>query len=261
MLGPILGIPNYGADIDQHYGTEKLTQEFRLASRPGGSVDWLAGAFYTHEKSIFVQDLGSLFTTDGSTIPGLPDLSDGTGNSVYQEGALFGDVTYHFDSHIDVQGGLRYSKNRQSSYNVSEGLLSSPGETIGQGDFLPGRDNVPVFRQATKFDADNMAYARIASGYRAGGPNYTLAGNEYPFGSDKSVNYEIGLQGDLARQAPDHRRRLLLYHLEEHPAARIGFPRSVLLQQRRERGVQGRRVRERVPSSAGTHPRRVGDLH
>ena len=42
-----------------------------------------------------------------------------------------------------------------------------------------------------------MIYGRIASGYRAGGPNYTLTGYEYPFGSDKSTNYEVGYKGEL----------------------------------------------------------------
>jgi iron complex outermembrane receptor protein len=196
LLGPILGIPDFGATIDQHYGTEKFTQEIRLASRGTNSVDWLMGAFYTHEVSIFDQDLSSVFTTDGSSIPGLPPLSDGAGDSSYREGALFGDVTYHLNSSFDLQGGLRYSKNWQHSYNAVEGLLEAPGETIGEGDSSEGVTTF-LFSPSYKFDPNNMLYGRIASGYRAGGPNYTLAGNEYPFGSDKSTNYEVGYKSAL----------------------------------------------------------------
>jgi outer membrane receptor protein involved in Fe transport len=196
LLEDILGIPGLGGTIYQHYGTEKFTQEMRLASRGDNRVDWLAGAFFTHETSVFVQDLNTASITDGSVISSLSPLSAGTGDSEYKEGALFGDVTYHVNSQIDVQGGVRYSKNWQSSLNLSQGLLGPPGVTVGQGDSSEGVTTF-LFTPSFKFDPDNMVYGRIASGYRAGGPNYTLAGNEYPFGSDKSTSYEVGYKGDL----------------------------------------------------------------
>ena len=41
-----------------------------------------------------------------------------------------------------------------------------------------------------------MAYIRIASGYRPGGPNIVVAGVSPSYDSDRVVNYEIGLKGD-----------------------------------------------------------------
>jgi outer membrane receptor protein involved in Fe transport len=196
LLEEIIGVPGLGATIYQHYGTEKFTQELRAASRGENLVDWLGGAFFTHETSVFVQDLNSVFTNDGSPVTFLPPLSDGTGNSEYKEGAVFADATVHIGSQFDVQGGLRYSKNWQSSLNLSSGLLGNPGVTVGQGDSSEGVTTF-LFTPSYKFDPNDMLYGRIASGYRAGGPNYTLAGYEYPFGSDKSTNYEIGYKGAL----------------------------------------------------------------
>jgi iron complex outermembrane recepter protein len=197
LLQEIIGLPNLGATIYQHYGTEKVTQEFRVASRGDNLIDWLGGAFFTHETSVFVQDLDSAFISTGGPVSFLPPLSDGTGNSEYKEGALFADVTVHATTKLDVQGGLRYSKNWQSSLNLSQGLLGNPGVTVGEGSSSEGVTTF-LFTPSYKFDADDMLYVRIASGYRAGGPNYTLAGYEYPFGSDKSVNYEFGYKGALA---------------------------------------------------------------
>ena len=195
FFGSIFGIPDFGATIYQHYGTAKFTQEFRVASRGDHVVDWLVGAFYTHESSIFVQNLDGASTTDGSAIPGF-GLSDGIGNSEYKEAALFGDLTYHITSSFDVQGGLRYSKNWQNSLNLSSGILGNPGVTVGQGSSSQGVTTF-LFSPTYKLDPNDMIYGRIASGYRAGGPNYTLAGYEYPFGSDKSTNYELGYKGEL----------------------------------------------------------------
>lgn len=200
LLQEIIGVPGLGATIYQHYGTEKFTQELRAASRGENLVDWLGGAFFTHETSVFVQDLNPIFTNDGSLVNFLPPLSDGTGNSEYKEGALFGDLTVHFTKQIDVQAGVRYSKNWQSSLNLSSGLLGNPGVTVGEGSSSEGVTTF-LFAPSYKFDANDMLYGRIASGYRAGGPNYTLAGYEYPFGSDKSVNYEVGYKATLL----DHR--------------------------------------------------------
>jgi outer membrane receptor protein involved in Fe transport len=200
FFGGIFGIPDFGATIYQHYGTEKFTQEFRVASRGDNLVDWLVGAFYTHEVSIFVQNLDGASTIDGGPIPGLPPLSDGVGNSEYKEAALFGDLTYHITSSFDVQGGLRYSKNWQNSLNLSSGLLGNPGVTVGQGDSSQGVTTF-LFSPTYKLDRNDMIYGRIASGYRAGGPNYTLQGYEYPFGSDKSTNYEVGYKGELLDHA------------------------------------------------------------
>jgi iron complex outermembrane recepter protein len=44
-----------------------------------------------------------------------------------------------------------------------------------------------------------MAYARVATGYRPGGPNptSTVCGLPPHFNPDKTRNYEIGVKGDV----------------------------------------------------------------
>jgi len=41
-----------------------------------------------------------------------------------------------------------------------------------------------------------MVYARLASGYRPGGPN-TVPGTPAQYNPDKTYNYEIGLKADV----------------------------------------------------------------
>ena len=42
-----------------------------------------------------------------------------------------------------------------------------------------------------------MAYARVASGYRPGGPNISGIGVPAQYQPDKTKNYEMGLKGDM----------------------------------------------------------------
>jgi len=50
-----------------------------------------------------------------------------------------------------------------------------------------------------KLTPDLMLYARLASGYRAGGPNATASvfGLPESYSPDKTQNYEIGAKGDV----------------------------------------------------------------
>ena len=54
-----------------------------------------------------------------------------------------------------------------------------------------------------KITPDLMLYARFASGYRVGGPNYIAALSRVPltYGPDKTNNYELGIKGNLFDRA------------------------------------------------------------
>ncbi|MDR3511840.1 MAG: TonB-dependent receptor [Caulobacteraceae bacterium] len=202
IFAPAFGIPDLGVELVQSFGTQKITQEVRLASRSDAKIEWLAGVFYTHESSTFYQKFNPVQTENGQAIQGLPLFALDVGRSHYQEIAGFGDVTYHFTPKFDVQAGVRYSYNNQDSHDYNNGLLDGTLTPIlGAGTSHEGVTTF-LFTPEYKFTDSQMIYGRIASGYRAGGPNYTLAGAETPFLSDSTVNYEVGFKSELLdRQA------------------------------------------------------------
>jgi len=198
LFGPIFqeitGDPDFGAKINQRYSTSKFTQEFRLEGS-SGPIDWLAGAFLTSEQSHYYQAVDNISIADGSPIEGGPDAGNGFVNSRYREVAGFGDVTYHFTSQLSVQAGLRYSYNRQNDTSINlAGVLSGPASTISEA----SHQGVPTFVVAPEFKltTDTSLYARIASGYRAGGPNYSFSGPgvNSTYNADRTVNYEVGVK-------------------------------------------------------------------
>jgi iron complex outermembrane recepter protein len=194
LFGPLLsgpiGIPDLGATIDQSFDTDKFTQELRVASNAGGVIDWLGGLFYTHEASNANQFINPADATTGQFIPGLPVFGVAKVPSRYEEMAGFGDITYHVTTQFDVQGGLRYSYNDQRSQTVSKGILTTAGTSTATA-----HQGVTTFLVTPeyKFNDDAMVYARIASGYRPGGPNTIVVGApEAPYKADYTTNYELG---------------------------------------------------------------------
>jgi iron complex outermembrane receptor protein len=175
---------------------EKFTQEVRLASPTGGRWEWLVGAFYTDEDS-FNSQIVQARNGDGTPVAGLDPLADGQLLTTYREYAGFGDVTYRFTDRFDVSAGVRWAKNKQTFRQLSTGAL------IGDTD-VPGAssENVTTYMFSPRFHVSDatMVYARIASGYRPGGPNLGLPGVPPQVDADTLINYELGVKTELAER-------------------------------------------------------------
>jgi len=162
----------------------------------GSALDWLVGGFYTHETSRFDQGFVLLDPTSGAPQGSL--LAAGTPTS-FQEYAGFTDLTWKVTDTFDIQLGGRESHIKQQA-----GVSVSTGPAVGGESISPaGESTASVFTYLVtprlKITPDIMLYARLASGYRAGGPNanYVLAGAPSQYSPDKTRNYEIGSKGDF----------------------------------------------------------------
>lgn len=181
------GYPGRRAILSNTINTDKWTQEVRLASQPGGTIDWLVGGFYTDEDTVALQSLDAIAGGDSA------NLYAGNIPSTFRDLAAFGTLTWHFTPAFDVQFGGRIAENRQVYRQALSGPLNG-GTTA----------NVQRFRETAatwlvsprwRIGRDLTAYARIASGYRPGGPNTNLPSLPPSFESDRTTNYELGLKG------------------------------------------------------------------
>ncbi|HEX5262458.1 MAG TPA: TonB-dependent receptor plug domain-containing protein, partial [Phenylobacterium sp.] len=109
----LFGKPDGLSEFDIELGLKKFTQEFRLTSPAGGKVDWLIGAFYTHEDATNLQLLTAQ-AFNGSSVAGLDPLFIGDIPSTYKEYAAFGDATLHVTDQFAIGVGARYAKNDQT---------------------------------------------------------------------------------------------------------------------------------------------------
>jgi len=192
-----------------------FSQEFRLANRETGNVNWLVGAFYQE----FKQHYGGGFVGNGVSAAaqtlygpafGVPLVQSLTANdsfyaqdisSVAKETALFGDLEWRVTPRWTVEGGGRAYRTQMTQDSTTSGLLSflSFGtEPKHANDTTSDHGITP--KVSIKYTAENgdIWYALASNGYRFGGLNFVPPApglsNPTSFKSDKLWNYETGVR-------------------------------------------------------------------
>jgi iron complex outermembrane recepter protein len=194
LLTAILGQP-LGALLDDNVGLKKLTQEIRLSSAASARLEWQVGGYFTRETGRILEHLNSVDFPSGAN-SSLPSIEIPIIASIYKETAGFANLTYHFNSQFDVQAGGRYSSNEQTATENVTGLI------VPVPQIFSTRSNGHVFTYSVApswhVDANTMVYARVATGYRPGGPNVLppIAPPDVPraYGADKTTNIELGIR-------------------------------------------------------------------
>ena len=199
VYGPLLsfffGVP-LGAAVDQGMTQRRFTQEVRLGSTGKRTIDWTVGGFYTREKNELTQNLYGVDALTGDLFPGLDGLVLVALPSRYKEWAGFANATWHLSPKFDLTAGGRYSHNSQSVVQNTDGLLAGGASSFAG----KSSDNVFTYSVAPTFkpNENTRIYARVAKGYRPGGPNAVspLAPEGVPrqFGPDTTTNYEVGVK-------------------------------------------------------------------
>ncbi|MBS0420025.1 MAG: TonB-dependent receptor [Proteobacteria bacterium] len=184
------GYSNYLLDLN----LRKFTQELRAASATGGRLEWLIGGFYTDEKNSNYQ-LASVYDSSYQPINNpvfTPFFFYGKLPSTYKEHAAFGDLTLNVTSQFDVTGGVRYAHNSQEFRQITDGFV------LGGFTDQPGHSSEGVTTWSGssryRFTREVMLYAKVATGYRPGGPNLAIAGAKPTVDSDTLMSYEAGLK-------------------------------------------------------------------
>jgi outer membrane receptor protein involved in Fe transport len=198
FLQILANIPAQAVAVNEQARTRKFTQEVRLASPTGQKLEWLIGGFYTREKSLLRQ----VADTYGAGLVLLPNVNAVTASidSIYEEYAVFGDLTYHLTDKFDVTGGIRYARNNQEFTQNASGILvvSAPGSS--------SKESVVTYlaNARYRFSKNVTAYARFATGYRPGGPNFRVIDpvtgdpSAPAFNSDSLNSFELGIKAETA---------------------------------------------------------------
>lgn len=176
----------FGADNarKQH----QFSQELNLIGKAGDSFDYVVGAYYFREKAH--EDNPQYFTLV-QNIPGLGlagiNLANRLDYSTQSEStALFGQGTYRFTEQLSFTGGLRYTWDERKL------IQRDPLERQLSRSFSKLNYAATLTFQATP---DVMAYARVASGYKAGGFNARSVNDGYD--PENVTNYELGIKSEF----------------------------------------------------------------
>jgi outer membrane receptor protein involved in Fe transport len=199
VLFPLLTGGAIGPGItpfDNSITMEKVTQEIRLTSASGGRFEWLLGFIYTDEEAENAQIVNS-FDLNGVPIAALDPLAIVALPSTYEEYAFFGNATFRLTDEFWLSGGLRWAENDQSFRQISSGAIVPVADTPGESS-----ESIVTYSISPQYhvNRDTMVYARVATGYRPGGPNVVLPGVPPTFEADTTTNYELGVKTRLANR-------------------------------------------------------------
>jgi iron complex outermembrane receptor protein len=195
VFGPIFGTPPIVLyPLQQTDSTNKFSQEIRLTSPSNQRIEWIGGLYYTREQTSFAQTLTAFDTATGGPFPGFPTsvLSAPLLNppTTFHDYAGYLTLTYHFSPQFDVDVGGRYTHEVTDVPESSATGLIAGAPTPASSE----NDNATTFLAAARYHISDsqMAYARVASGFRPGGSNGVLPGVSPTYGPDKTTNYELG---------------------------------------------------------------------
>jgi iron complex outermembrane receptor protein len=218
FVSAALGLPENEFIEGQDTNDKKFTQELRLSGQTH-FADWLVGGYYTDEEGLIAQDFLAFEPGTFTPVaePPIVGLLGGLGfakvASNYKELAGFADTTIHITPQFDLDLGGRYSHNKQSAHQTSGGALAQPPQDF----VVHSSEDVFTWSVAPKYKLNPNAtiYARVAKGFRPGGPN-VLPPSAPPelatYKSDSLVSYEAGVKAQTA----DHRFSLdaALFHID-----------------------------------------------
>jgi len=181
-----------GLDVQGFLNQGKFIQELRLASDPGeGPLDWLVGFYYANEHDGLHQDVVTAFKTP-------PSFESLNLQSTYVETTGFANATYHVFSNFEVGAGLRYATDSQNS--VESVGFPTPYAPVAGG---TSQHSILTWSADARyhFDEQTMLYARVATGWRPGGPNDlppgAPAGVPRTYTPDSLTDYEVGAKSDI----------------------------------------------------------------
>ena len=199
-LSAALGQPNVGVDNPNVVHQDKITEEARLTSNGSGKLSWQVGGIYTIERSAEDESLNPFDPTTQAYLPVGPfeyiQLLDR-----YIEESGFANLDYQITPRFDLSVGGRYSQDNQS-YTQPEGGLALGGPQPASPTAEREHALTWAVNPRYRLSHDQIVYARIATGYRPGGPNPILpgeaeAGAPASFRPDHLTSYEVGWKAQM----------------------------------------------------------------
>lgn len=179
---------------------KQLTQELRLTSPSGGALDWIVGAFISHEENARTE--GFIFPSLGRT-DGLPSVSSSFQTNDGLAYAAYAQASYSPIERLKFTGGARYSYERKEITSGARILSGLPLLLQGYPE-VAAEDSWKNFTWKLVADYEIapgvLTYASVATGFKSGGFTGTASTAlvaSTPFGPEEATNYEVGAKTEL----------------------------------------------------------------
>lgn len=226
ISAPIVGVPQLHDDGPQ--SSDTFSQEIRLASPTGQTIEYVVGAYYSKatNRRVFTRNV-TLCNAPPSPVVGVLGCGEpGSGPVTFPSGsadfgskfdnlAFFGQASWNLSDSLTLIGGLRYTYDVLSVDHIRRTTLAGPGiqPNFDQGVFAGIGSNGIPFRAKTSNDNwsgrlgaqlrlsdSHMLYGTYARGYK--GPAYNIFFNLTAIGTNAIApetvdSFEVGLKNTL----------------------------------------------------------------
>lgn len=179
-----------------------FSQDLRLTSNQGGSVQWLIGASMLNRRSVNGLTVGAgVIAPDGSIVTGPAPLLQRADLNKDRFAGAYGQVIVDVTEALELTAALRYDRNKMSTTQYTDDtlttlvpVLSPSGESIGT---QRSRDDAwqPKVQVSYRWTPSFMTYATLGKGFRTGFYN---TGNRTQ--AETTWNYEAGFKSELLEQ-------------------------------------------------------------
>lgn len=203
------GLPQIVSNVSQKRLQKAVSEELRLASPKGNTIDFLAGAYFYHQTTDFTQSIhltpmANRLTPVGGLLP--TDSGDYLFHQTTDSQALFGQATWNVTQHLRVIGGLRQSWESKTGFtsttdNPTASRAFKSGIPPNPGTQLAHDEHKLTWMSTVQYDVRDgvMAYATAATGWKSGGFNArsSTVGTPLTFGPEDSTDYEVGVKSEF----------------------------------------------------------------
>jgi iron complex outermembrane receptor protein len=177
---------------------KKFSQEVRLASAQDQRFTWQIGGYYSVEDTDTEQAYVP-YRADGTVLTNLLEIYLDKVKSRYTDVSAFANATFKITDKWEVSGGIRHSRITDDFHEEAVGSFLSGSQTVPYFDDIKTKYKATTWSLTTRYIAndDLMMFARAASGFRAGGINYTWPGAQKSYDPDSLISYEGGIRADF----------------------------------------------------------------
>ena len=168
---------------------DNYTQEFSIASLPGGKIDWQAGVFLMRQNSNgYVVEFAGTDANPNLDLPARP-FTEAPYNLYFSQDiygerrswATFTQATWHASDDLRLTAGARYNHDETSG---------------GANNWFQYTTSKPTGKLEANYDLaqDSMVYASVTHGYKPGGTNDNAGSVMVPhqFEPESITAFEIG---------------------------------------------------------------------
>jgi iron complex outermembrane receptor protein len=185
------------------------SHEFRISNTEPGLFDYVAGANYFRER-ISESDHNWDSPVTDPTLAGSLNGIDPVNTTTHTSYGVFGQTTWHATEQLGVVAGVRYSSDkvvRVGTFAAGPGpwpdptgaVCVAPSDCIGPDASGMEKASKVTYRGGLNYQLtpDDLVYASVASGYKAGGFNDfdPVTHKTAPYGPESLVAYEGGFKG------------------------------------------------------------------